>query len=78
MITHALIAMKRTIPDKIHIGQGFRGKGGDGVGIGNCTRGFIGAFEQNPPDTKSLGLSGVTAKNIADVLKMVYVEQTDE
>ena len=25
---------------KFHIGQGFKGKGGDGFGIGNCARGF--------------------------------------
>jgi uncharacterized protein (DUF362 family) len=30
---------------KIHIGQGFKGKGGAGLGVGNCTRGF----EKNVP-----------------------------
>ena len=34
---------------KIHIGQGFRGKGGDGVGIGNCARGFSVCVAGCPP-----------------------------
>jgi uncharacterized protein (DUF362 family) len=34
---------------KIHIGQGFRGKSGDGIGIGNCTRGFSKCVAGCPP-----------------------------
>ena len=33
---------------------------------------FIEAFEKDPPDIKALGLSGVTVKDIIDVLKKVY------
>ena len=34
---------------KIFIGQGFKGKSGDGIGIGNCTRGFQAYVEGCPP-----------------------------
>jgi hypothetical protein len=34
---------------KIHIGQGFKGKRGAGVGIGNCTRGFEKCVPGCPP-----------------------------
>jgi uncharacterized protein (DUF362 family) len=34
---------------KIHIGQGFKSKSGNGVGIGNCTRGFIKSVAGCPP-----------------------------
>jgi len=34
---------------KIHIGQGFAGKSGDGIGIGNCTRGFAKCIPGCPP-----------------------------
>ena len=33
----------------IHIGQGFKGKNGDGLGIGNCTRGFAKCVAGCPP-----------------------------
>jgi ferredoxin len=33
----------------IHIGQGFVGKSGDGVGVGNCTRGFSRCIPGCPP-----------------------------
>jgi len=35
---------------------------------------FIEAFEQDPPDIKALGISGVTVKNITDLLKSIYNE----
>ncbi|MCL2152848.1 MAG: DUF362 domain-containing protein [Oscillospiraceae bacterium] len=31
---------KRRVEGKIHIGQGYKGKSGDGIGIGNCAMGF--------------------------------------
>jgi len=34
---------------KISIGQGFKGKSGDGIGIGNCTRGFHAHVKGCPP-----------------------------
>jgi len=34
---------------KIHIGQGFRDKGGPGLGIGNCARGFAKCVPGCPP-----------------------------
>lgn len=44
---------------KIYIGQGFRGKAMDGLGIGSCTSGFVKSLVGCPP----------TAKAIADFLK---------
>jgi len=37
------------IRQKIHIGQGFKGKSGDGVGIGNCACGFKTSLKGCPP-----------------------------
>ncbi|MDR1688098.1 MAG: DUF362 domain-containing protein [Clostridiales bacterium] len=34
---------------KIKIGQGFRGKGGEGIGVGNCTKGFSKNLKGCPP-----------------------------
>jgi len=34
---------------KIHIGQGFRGKSSDGIGVGDCTRGFAKCVPGCPP-----------------------------
>ena len=34
---------------KIHIGQGFAGKSGEGIGVGNCTRGFSKCIPGCPP-----------------------------
>jgi hypothetical protein len=34
---------------------------------------FIEAFEKEPPDMKALGVSGVTAKDITDLLKKIYI-----
>ncbi|MCL2819571.1 MAG: DUF362 domain-containing protein [Oscillospiraceae bacterium] len=44
---------------KIHIGQGFKGKTGKGLGIGTCTKGFDQCVPGCPPK----------AKDIADVLR---------
>ncbi len=35
--------------EKIHIGQGFKGKTGEGVGVGNCARGFKTCVHGCPP-----------------------------
>ena len=37
------------VSGKIHIGQGFKGKSGDGVGSGNCARGFTKCVPGCPP-----------------------------
>jgi len=37
--------------NKIHIGQGFKGKSGAGLGIGDCTRGFTKCVVGCPPKT---------------------------
>jgi hypothetical protein len=34
---------------KIKIGQGFRGKSGEGIGVGNCTKGFSKNLKGCPP-----------------------------
>lgn len=34
---------------KVHIGQGFKGKAGEGIGIGNCANGFSTCIEGCPP-----------------------------
>ena len=34
---------------KIHIGQGFKGESGDGIGIGNCTQGYAICVPGCPP-----------------------------
>ena len=39
----------RSGSQKIHIGQGYRGKSGTGIGIGNCTRRFSTCVEGCPP-----------------------------
>ena len=40
---------KTYINGKIHIGQGFKGKTGDGIGVGNCARGFAKCVTGCPP-----------------------------
>jgi len=40
---------KTSAEGKIHIGQGFLGKTGDGFGVGNCTRGFSKSIPGCPP-----------------------------
>ncbi|NLY67838.1 MAG: DUF362 domain-containing protein [Tissierellia bacterium] len=39
---------------KIHIGQGFKGKEGKGIGIGSCTRGFEKYLPGCPPKAKDI------------------------
>jgi len=34
---------------KIRIGQGFKGKSGEGIGVGNCTRGYAKNVPGCPP-----------------------------
>ena len=34
---------------KIHIGQGFAGKGGDGIGVGDCASGYVNCAKGCPP-----------------------------
>ena len=36
---------------------------------------FIREFEENPPDIKALGFSGITVKDITDVLRKTYVKR---
>ena len=45
---------------KIHIGQGYKGKGGAGIGIGNCARGFLNNIPGCPPKATEIikGLRG--------------------
>lgn len=40
---------KARVNGKIHIGQGFKGRSGDGIGIGNCARGFSRCVAGCPP-----------------------------
>jgi len=40
---------KVRLDGKIHIGQGFKGKNGEGIGIGNCTKGFANFVTGCPP-----------------------------
>jgi hypothetical protein len=44
----------KRIPSGICIGQGFRGKSGEGVGIGNCTAGFPVHLKGCPPTAKAM------------------------
>ena len=41
-------------------------------GINSDMARFIEAFEKEPPDMKALGVSGVTVKDITDLLKKIY------
>ena len=43
----------RGFPEKICIGQGFRGKSGT-VGIGNCTNGFLHNLKGCPPTEEEI------------------------
>ena len=45
---------KPRIDGKIHIGQGFAGKSGAGLGIGNCTRGFSKCVPGCPPNATDI------------------------
>ena len=50
-LVHALhrLGGKARVDGKIRIGQGFLGKGGEGAGVGNCTRGFSRCVAGCPP-----------------------------
>ena len=49
-LVFALHKLKKPISgEKIHIGQGFKGKGGSGVGVGNCASGFATRAPGCPP-----------------------------
>ena len=48
---------------KIHIGQGFKGKGGKGIGVGSCTQGF----------TKCIGGCPSKATDIIEALKRMGI-----
>jgi hypothetical protein len=39
-LIYALHRNRGQVSEKIHIGQGFKGKSGEGVGVGNCCYGF--------------------------------------
>ena len=43
------------------------------AGINSDMTRFIEVFEKEPPDMKALGVSGVTAKDITDLLKKIYI-----
>ena len=59
-LIHALARMSdhgtlRRLPGKIHIGQGFKGKEMDGIGIGACTAGFSKCLKTGcPPSGKAM------------------------
>ena len=64
-LIHALQRLKESgkrIPDGLCIGQGFRGKSGKGIGIGNCTAGFTTHLQGCPPTAKTMAdfLSGMS------------------
>jgi len=43
------ISGRARMSEKLHIGQGFKGKTGKGIGIGNCAQGFIKNVKGCPP-----------------------------
>lgn len=56
-LIHAMQRLRengKRIPSGICIGQGFRGKSGEGVGIGNCTAGFPVHLKGCPPTAKAM------------------------
>ena len=56
-LIHALQRLRESgkrLPENIHIGQGFRGKTCDGIGIGNCTAGFATHLKGCPPTAKAM------------------------
>ena len=56
-LIHALQRLRengKRIPKGICIGQGFRGKSGEGVGVGNCTAGFPVHLKGCPPTAKAM------------------------
>jgi len=60
-LTYALHRLRGNVKvkGKIHIGQGFKGKGGDGMGVGACCSGFATCVPGCPPK----------ATDIADALR---------
>lgn len=67
-LIHALDRLKdrgylEKIDEKIHIGQGYKGKKGEGIGIGICTKGFEISLPGCPPK----------AKDIIDFLEKYYI-----
>jgi uncharacterized protein (DUF362 family) len=55
------------IPGKIHIGQGYRGKSGTGIGVGACARGFAVSVRGCPP----------TAREIIEAIARIVQQQTN-
>ncbi|MGI6641548.1 MAG: DUF362 domain-containing protein [Limnochordia bacterium] len=56
-LMHALYRLKeqgKRPPNSIFIGQGFKGKEGRGLGIGNCARGFTSSVPGCPPTAKAI------------------------
>ena len=45
----------RKLPEKVCIGQGFRGTSGPGIGVGACTNGFARTIGGCPPTAKQIG-----------------------
>lgn len=48
-LMYALHRSRGQVSGKIHIGQGFKGKSGDGFGVGNCCCGFSQSVAGCPP-----------------------------
>lgn len=56
-LMHALYRLRqqgKPLPSNIFIGQGFRGKSGEGLGIGSCTKGFRCHVPGCPPNAKAI------------------------
>ncbi len=56
-LIHALQRLRESghrLPRDIHIGQGYRGKAGGGIGIGNCTAGFAAHLPGCPPTARAM------------------------
>jgi len=58
-LVHALNRLEETgqlhkLREPIHIGQGFKGKTGDGIGIGACCGGFSKSAKGCPPSAKAM------------------------
>jgi len=51
----------RGLHEKIHIGQGYRGKSGAGIGVGVCTKGFAVNIPGCPPTAKEIVQSIIKA-----------------
>lgn len=56
-LIHALQRLRengKRLPETVYIGQGFRGKTCEGIGIGNCTAGFTSHLQGCPPTAKAM------------------------